>query len=142
MGRQLLPSSTYTGNIVLGQDATVGEFSQFELAWTSFDCPAAIIHLSNTGGANKETKIHPTQKPKALYHWVFKKYANSGDKILDTHLGSGSSRIVAFKLGFDFYATEIDTEYFESQEKRFRSECFGEIKTKKGTLVQTSLFDV
>ena len=59
----------------------------------------------------------------------------------DTHLGSGSSRIVAFKLGFDFYATEIDTEYFESQEKRFRSECFGEIKTKKGTLVQTSLFD-
>lgn len=131
MGRQLLPSSTYTGNIVLGQDATVGEFSQFELAWTSFDCPAAIIHLSNTGGANKEAKIHPTQKPIALYHWAFKKFVKPGDKILDTHLGSGSSRIVAYKMGIDFYATEIDKEYFESQEKRFLRECFGEIKQRK-----------
>ena len=115
-------------------------FSQFELAWTSFDCPAAIIHLSNTGGANKEAKIHPTQKPIALYHWAFKKFVKPGDKILDTHLGSGSSRIVAYKMGIDFYATEIDKEYFESQEKRFLRECFGEIKTEKGTLVQTNLF--
>ncbi len=117
-------------------------FSQFELAWTSFDKPAAMIRLSNTGGANKETKIHPTQKPKALYHWIYKKYANPGDKVLDTHLGSGSNRIVAFKMGFDFCATEIDVEYFKSQEKRFRQECFGEIKTEKGTLIQTSLFGI
>lgn len=117
-------------------------FSQFELAWTSFDKPAAMIRLSNTGGANKETKIHPTQKPKALYHWIYKKYANPGDKVLDTHLGSGSNRIVAFKMGFDFCATEIDVEYFKSQEKRFRQECFSEIKTEKGTLIQTSLFGI
>lgn len=89
-----------------------------------------------------EKRIHPTQKPIPLYHWIFKNYANPGDKILDTHLGSGSSRIAAYKLGFDFYATEIDMEYFEAQEERFRRECHGEIKTEKGTLVQTSLFGV
>lgn len=115
-------------------------FSQIELAWTSFDCPAAIIHLSNTGGANKESKIHPTQKPVALYHWILKKFANPDDKILDTHLGSGSSRIAAYKMGLDFYGTEIDKEYFYSQEERFRRECLGEIKTSKGILVQQTLF--
>lgn len=56
-------------------------------------------------------------------------------------LGSGSSRIAAYGLGFDFYATEIDEEYFEAQEERFHRECFGEIKTERGTLVQTNLFD-
>lgn len=116
-------------------------FSQFELAWTSFDCPAAIIHLSNTGGANKEIKIHPTQKPIALYHWVLKKFAKQGDRILDTHLGSGSSRIAACKMGFDFYATEIDKDYFQAQEKRFKEECLGEIDTPKGCLKQMNLFE-
>lgn len=61
--------------------------------------------------------------------------------IFDSHLGSGSSRIAAYGLGFDFYATEIDEEYFEAQEERFHRECFGEIKTERGTLVQTNLFD-
>lgn len=117
-------------------------FSQFELAWTSFDRPAAIIRLSNTGGADKEVKIHPTQKPVALYHWILKKFANLGDRILDTHLGSGSSRIAAYKMGFDFYATEIDKEYFDAQEERFRRECPGEIATPKGILKQQSLFDL
>lgn len=116
-------------------------FSQFELAWTSFDCPASIIHLSNTGGANKETKIHPTQKPIALYHWILKKFAKQGDKILDTHLGSGSSRIAAYKMGFDFYATEIDKDYFEAQEKRFKEACLQEIETPKGILKQMNLFE-
>lgn len=116
-------------------------FSQFELAWTSFNCPAAIIHLSNTGGANKETKIHPTQKPVELYHWLFKKFARPGDKILDTHLGSGSSRIAAYKMGFDFYATEIDTNYFNEQEKRFKEVCLDEVETSKGILKQMSLFE-
>lgn len=116
-------------------------FSQFELAWTSFDKPAAIIRISNTGGTNKEAKIHPTQKPVALYHWLLDKFATPGDRILDTHLGSGSSRIAAYKLGFDFYATEIDKDYFDAQEERFRRECLGEIKTPKGILKQRSLFD-
>ena len=67
-------------------------------------------------------------------------HANSPSDIV-SHLGSGSSRIAAYGLGFDFYATEIDEEYFEAQEERFHRECFGEIKTERGTLVQTNLFD-
>jgi site-specific DNA-methyltransferase (adenine-specific) len=65
-------------------------------------------------------RIHPTQKPIKLYEWLLMKYAKKGDKILDTHLGSGSSRIASYNLGFDFTACELDTEYFEAQEKRFK----------------------
>lgn len=68
---------------------------------------------------NKEERFHPTQKPVALYEWLINHYAKPGDKILDTHLGSGSSRIAAYKLGFDFVGTEIDKEYFDKQEERF-----------------------
>ena len=69
--------------------------------------------------ANKETRIHPTQKPVALYEWLLTNYAHDGDRILDTHLGSGSSRIAAYNLGFDFVGCEIDKEYFDKQEERF-----------------------
>jgi site-specific DNA-methyltransferase (adenine-specific) len=69
---------------------------------------------------NKEERIHPTQKPVALYDWIFHNYAKPNDKILDTHLGSGSSRIAAFKNGLDFTGFEIDKEYYESAEKRFK----------------------
>lgn len=127
-------------------------FAMAELAFTSFDisvktfsCSRAYIGnkvANNDRLAQRWIKIHPTQKPIPLYAWIFKNYTKTGDKILDTHLGSGSSRIAAYKMGIDFYATEIDAEYFDSQEKRFRQECFGEIKTEKGTLVQTSLFGV
>lgn len=116
-------------------------FSQFELAWTSFDCPASIVRLSSRGGANKEEKIHPTQKPVKLYQWILGKFAKTGDKILDTHLGSGSSRIAAYKMGFDFYATEIDKEYFDAQERRFKETCLGEIETTEGVIVQQRLFE-
>ena len=90
-------------------------FSQVELAWTSFDRPAALFKMCNTMSG----KIHPTQKPIALYEWLLKKYAKVGDKILDTHLGSGSSRIAAYNMGFDFYGYEIDKIYFDLQEERF-----------------------
>lgn len=66
-----------------------------------------------------EKRIHPTQKPVALYTWILQKYAKPGDKILDTHLGSGSSRIAAYDLGFDFVGCEIDPHYFQAQERRF-----------------------
>ena len=69
---------------------------------------------------NKETRIHPTQKPIALYEWILRKYAKEGDKILDTNLGSGSSRIACHKLGFDFVGIELDKDYFDAQEKRFK----------------------
>jgi len=68
---------------------------------------------------NKEQRIHPTQKPVALYKWLLNNYAKEGDKILDTHLGSGSSRIAAYDMGFNFYATELDKDYFWSSIKRF-----------------------
>lgn len=68
---------------------------------------------------NKETRIHPTQKPVALYRWLLQNYAKQNDKILDTHLGSGSSRIAADMEGFDFYACELDKDYFNASCKRF-----------------------
>ncbi len=91
-------------------------FSMWEMAWTSFDEPAKIYRKSSMGD-----RIHPTQKPIDLYKWLLGKYAKQGDKILDTHLGSGSSRIAAYEMGYDFTAFELDTEYFEAQEKRYKN---------------------
>ena len=71
-------------------------------------------------GTNEEPRIHPTQKPVALYRWIFNNYAKPGIKILDTHLGSGSSRIAAYDAGLDFVGYEIDREYFNKQEERFK----------------------
>ena len=90
-------------------------FSQWEMAWTSFGKPAGLFKFDNRTG----NKIHPTQKPVALYEWLLTHYAKPGDKILDTHLGSGSSRIAAYNLGFDFVGCEIDPDYFKAQEERF-----------------------
>ena len=70
---------------------------------------------------DKEIRIHPTQKPVALYEWILSNYAKPNDLILDTHLGSGSSRIAAYKNGFDFVGFEIDKEYFDAQDKRFNN---------------------
>ena len=76
------------------------------------------MHIS--GGVHaEECRIHPTQKPVALYAWIFDRYAKPGDKILDTHLGSGSSRIAAYDAGLDFVGCEIDKDYFAKQEERF-----------------------
>ena len=70
--------------------------------------------------ALNEKRIHPTQKPTALYVWLLKKFAKHGDRILVTHLGSGSSRIAAYELGFDFVECEKDKTYFEKEEERFK----------------------
>ena len=94
-----------------------------ELAWTSFKKSIRVFEMARASAMqdanNKGGKIHPTQKPVKLYEWLLMNYANQGDKILDTHLGSGSSRIAAYKNGFDFVGFEIDSEYYEKQEKRF-----------------------
>lgn len=89
---------------------------------------------------NKEIRIHPNQKPIALYGWLLNNYANPGYKIGSPHMGSQSDRIAAYKLGLDFWGCDKDKHYFEAGNIRFRQECFGETKTGKGTLVQTSLF--
>ena len=88
-----------------------------EMAWMSFQKPAKIFRKHVITAEPK--KIHPTQKPVNLYDWCLKNYAKEGDLILDTHLGSGSSRIAAYKGGFDFIGFEIDCDYFNAQEKRF-----------------------
>ena len=92
-------------------------FSQAEYAWTSFDKPSKVFALSNciTG------KIHPTQKPIALYEFLLNQFGVKGQIILDTHLGSGSSRIAAKNLGFRFIGTEKNEYYFSEEEKRWAS---------------------
>lgn len=94
-------------------------YAEAELAWTSFDANVRIFEHDPLANRDYCGKIHPTQKPVALYRWIFQKYAKSGDKILDTHLGSGSSRIAAYDAGLDFVGFEIDKDYFEKQEDRF-----------------------
>jgi site-specific DNA-methyltransferase (adenine-specific) len=93
----------------------------FEMAWTSFLSPAKAFRMSRVQAYTNGNKIHPTQKPIKLYKWLLHNYAKQGDKILDTHLGSGSSRIAAYEMGYDFTAFELDAEYFEAQEIRYKA---------------------
>ncbi len=102
--------------IVWDKMTYVPTMSQVEMAWTSFDSPARLIKVNS----NQSNRSHPTQKPIALYQWLLKNYAKPGDKILDTHLGSMSSRIAAYKMGFDFWGFEIDPDYFNDGENRFK----------------------
>lgn len=104
-----------------------GDFADCELAWTSFNTAVRKFTWRWNGMLQqnmkeKEIRIHPTQKPIALYDWLLMKYAKEGDKILDTHLGSGSSRIACYRNGFDFVGFELDKDYYEAQEKRFKTE--------------------
>lgn len=94
-------------------------FSQVELAWTSFNKPAKLYRISSRGGANNEAKIHPTQKPIKLYEKIYNDFVTEGMKILDTNVGSGSHRIVAQRANCYFIGYEIHSEYWESQEKRY-----------------------
>lgn len=96
-------------------------FSQFELAWSSFDKPAAKFTAGSRGGANLEKKIHPTQKPVELYKWLLKKYAQNGDKILDTHLGSASIAIACHDYQFELTACEIKESYYLDSIKRIKN---------------------
>ena len=93
-------------------------YADCEMAWTSMDRVARIFR-QNICEVNLDGRIHPTQKSVSLYKWLLQNYAKEGDTILDTHLGSGSSRIAAYDLGFDFTGCELDADYFEAQEKRF-----------------------
>jgi len=102
-------------------------FAQFELAWTSFSSSAKKYDKS----PNQQGRIHPTQKPVALYKWLLDNYAKKGDKILDTHLGSGSSRIACYDFKFDFVGCELDKDYFDLMEDRFKKH-----------ISQLSIFDI
>jgi len=120
-----------------------------EFAWSSFNRSARVFRYARgneSGFAPKSSdrdkgfaNIHPTQKPIALYNWILANYAESGDKILDTHLGSGSSRVAAYKLGFDFWGSEIDQDYFDAQERRFKEGINEPLFQTTPTLIQSKL---
>lgn len=101
-----------------------GDFADCELAYTSFKSSVRKFKwrwngmLQEKMGNEKEQRIHPTQKPVPLYKWLLSKYAEPGDKILDTHVGSASSLIACIDMGFDFVGFELDTDYYQSATKR------------------------
>ena len=101
---------------------TVENFATAEYAWVSMGLkkPAKIFEYS-IHKHNHTDKIHPTQKPIDLYKWILNTYANKGDKILDTHLGSGSIAIACHDYGFDLTACELDTEYYKEALKRYNT---------------------
>ena len=118
----LRPTNSWVVWDKIGDMKLENPFSECELAWTSLNTVMKKITLRQQGfiSDSKDTKrIHPTQKPTELYSWIFKNYAKQGDKILDTHLGSGSSRIAANKAGLEFVGFEIDKEYFDAAQKRY-----------------------
>ena len=97
-------------------------FSDGEFAFASFGVQSKYFECSvfhNLHGG--KDRIHPTEKPIKLYKWLLRNYAKPGDKILDTHLGSGSSRIACYDGGFDFVGFELDKDYFDAMEKRFQN---------------------
>lgn len=120
------------------------EFSgaDFETAWTSFLSPSKAFRMSRVEAYANQDKIHPTQKPVALYRWLLANYANAGDKILDTHLGSGSSAIACHYAGHHLTACELDADYYTAACERIDRETrqqtlFTETPTQ--TTTQTEL---
>jgi len=112
------------GWIVWNKDNGTTKFSDAELAFTSFERALRVWKYTWNGMIqgdmkNKERRIHPTQKPVKLYDWLLSNYAEPGDRILDTHLGSGSSAIAAHYAGHDFVGIELDENYFKAAKKRF-----------------------
>ena len=95
-----------------------GNFSEWELAYTSI---GNAKHFDRSYQQDQYNKIHPTQKPVALYKWILDKYAQQGDKILDTHLGSGSIAIACHDYGFELTACELDLEYYEKAVERINN---------------------
>ena len=134
------------GFIVWDKVKFASNYSQCEYAWTSFDCVSRIFKFCSNGGfviKQEDTKIHPTQKPVALYKWLLQNYAKPGDKILDSHAGSCSSVIACIDGGFDWIAFELDEDYYKVALERInnhvkQSDLFNE---KKYDNIQTSIFE-
>lgn len=134
------PSSCW---IVWDKDNSA-DFADCEIAWTSFETAIRKFKWRWNGMLqqdmkNKESRIHPTQKPVALYQWLLKNYAKPGDKILDTHMGSQSSRIAAYKMGFDYVGFEIDSDYYKEGCERFKK-AIAEPLFSHPVIEQTNLF--
>ena len=143
-GGNYFPLPPTRGIICWDKEQTFLNFSQWEMAWSSFDTTAKIFRFSNRGFTcpEKQERIHPTQKPIALYAWLLTHYAKHGQTIFDPMMGSQSSRIAAYKMGFDYYGCELDEQYFKSGCERFERECHGTIQLADGkSIVQQNLFE-
>ena len=111
-----------------------------EYAWTSFDDNAKVVEFRQQS-TNEDVRFHPTQKPVELYAWILRNYAKEGDLIFDPMMGSQSSRIAAYKMGFDYVGCEIEPLYFNKGNERFEKICNGIIPQSNGTKVkQLTLF--
>jgi site-specific DNA-methyltransferase (adenine-specific) len=124
-GGNYFPLPPTQGFIFWYKQNPVDNFSDGELAWTSFSRPAKCFNFKYYGNLEGNTsaseKIHISQKPVALYEWLLTNYAKPGQRILDTHLGSGSSAIAAHNLGFEFVGTELDADYYAAAVRRFEA---------------------
>ena len=111
--------------IVWDKNNGASTFGDGELAWTSYQKPLQIKKIHWVGSASlwEDTggKIHPTQKPVALYTWLLEKYAKPNDRILDTHLGSGSIAIACHNLGYDLTGYELDPDYYQAATQRLEN---------------------
>jgi site-specific DNA-methyltransferase (adenine-specific) len=118
-----IPNSNSSSWVVWDKQNGNNDFADCELAYTSFKSAVRKYAFRWAGMLqgdmkNKEVRIHPTQKPVKLYEWLLMNYAKEGDKILDTHLGSGSIAIACHNLDYDLTACELDTEYYKAAMKR------------------------
>lgn len=113
--------------IVWDKDNGANDFADCELAWTSFNTAVRRYKyrwhgMLQENMKEKEVRIHPTQKPVALYAWLLERYAKYGDVILDTHVGSASSLVACYRCGFHFVGFEIDPEYYKAANERLSAE--------------------
>jgi site-specific DNA-methyltransferase (adenine-specific) len=131
-GGNYFPLPPTRGVIAWDKVQEMPTLSAWEMAWTSFDCVARMWR----GRSQDPNRIHPTQKPLRLYEWVLQKYAKPGDRILDTHLGSGSIAIACHYAGHHLTACEIDKDYYESALQRIKRE------TAQMTLLDTPNADL
>lgn len=118
-----IPNANSSCWVVWDKDNGSTDFADCELAYTSFNTAVRKIKWKWSGMLqqdmkNKEIRIHPTQKPVRLYEWLLMNYAKENDKILDTHLGSGSIAIACHNLGFELTGCELDKDYYEAAMKR------------------------
>lgn len=119
-GGNYFPLPPTRGIICWDKKQSWENFSQWEMIWTSYDCPAKMYRISNTGGDNKDKKINPTQKPIKLYDKLYHDFKiTSGMSVLDTHEGSGSNRIAAYKAGVDYFGIEKRHSQHIDQQERF-----------------------
>ncbi|MEG1166379.1 MAG: DNA methyltransferase [Oscillospiraceae bacterium] len=137
--------------IVWDKDNGNNDFADCELAWTSFHTAVRRFKFKWHGMLqenmrDKEVRIHPTQKPVALYSWILQRYAHSGDKIIDTHAGSASSLIACHRHGLDFVGFEIDPYYYTAANERLSAEAaqltfgFADTAAERVEFTQGSLF--